>query len=111
MNIEQISSLAAIAGVCIAAVNIIVEVLKSFWLRAETSRPGAVVAVAEAVAFFVVYAYCVLSGAKFTLMLGLGAFAGGFFIAYGAMFGYDKLYGTFFESLKKAGEGKRGERD
>ncbi|MBQ8003005.1 MAG: hypothetical protein IJ297_06150 [Clostridia bacterium] len=101
MSIEFLTNLAAVAGVCIVAVNIIVEVLKSIWLKAETSRPLAVVVVSEIVVFFVVYAYCVLENASFSLMLGAGTFFGGFFVAYGAMFGYEKLYGELIKSLEK----------
>lgn len=102
MSIENLSSLAALAGVCIAAVNIVVEVLKSFWLKEETSVPPAVLVVSEVVTFFVMYAYSVIENVKFSAMMGLGSFFGGFFIAYGAMFGYDKLYGQLFESIKNA---------
>ncbi len=101
MSIEFLSNLAAVAGVCIAAVNVIVEVLKAFWLKEETSRPLAVFVTSEFVAIFVVGAYCVLEGVKLSLMIGMGAFFGGFFVAYGAMFGYDKLYGEVFQSLEK----------
>ncbi len=101
MSIEFLTNLAAVAGVCIAAVNVIVEVLKAFWLKEETSRPLAVFVTSELVAFFVVGAYCVLEGVKLDFMIGMGAFFGGFFVAYGAMFGYDKLYGEVFERLKE----------
>ena len=101
MSIETLTNLAAVCGVCIVAVNIIVEVLKSVWLKAETSRPLAVVVTSEVVAFFVVYAYCHLENVSFSPMLGTGTFFGGFFVAYGAMFGYDKLYGELFKSMEK----------
>lgn len=101
MSIEFLMNLAAIAGVCIAAVNVIVEVLKAFWLKEEASRPLAVLITSELLAFFVVYAYCVIGNVKFSLMMGMGTFVGGFFVAYGAMFGYEKLYGEFLESLEK----------
>lgn len=101
MNIEMLSSLVTVVGVCIAAVNIIVEVLKTFWLKEETSRPLAVLITSELLAFFVAYAYCVIESVKFSLMLGAGTLVGGFFVAYGAMFGYEKLYGEVFERLKE----------
>lgn len=104
MSIEFLTNLAAVCGVCIAAVNVIVEVLKAFWLKEEASRPLAVFITAEFIAFFVVGAYCVLQGAKFDFMIGMGAFFGGFFVAYGAMFGYDKLYGEVFKRLEEAVE-------
>lgn len=101
MSIENLSELAALAAVCIAAVNIIVEVLKSFWLKKETSRKLAVWLTSEAVSFFVIYAYCMIENTSFAPMIAAGGFAGGFFIAYGAMFGYDKLYGEMLDALKK----------
>lgn len=102
MSIEILTNFAAVCGVCIAAVNVIVEVLKAFWLKEETSRPLAVFITAEVIAFFVVGAYCVLEGIRFSFMIGSGAFFGGFFVAYGAMFGYDKLYGEVLEHFGKA---------
>lgn len=101
MNIEMLSSLAAVAGVCIAAVNIIVEVLKTFWLKKETSRPLAVLVVSVLLCYLVAYVYCEIESVIFTPMMALGTFVGGFFVAYGAMFGYDKLYGEVFERFEK----------
>lgn len=101
LNIEFLSDLAAVTGVCIASVNVIVEVLKAFWLKEETSRPLAVFITSELIVFFVVGAYCVLEGIKLDFMIGTGAFFGGFFIAYGAMFGYDKLYGEAIKNFEK----------
>lgn len=101
MNIESLANLAAITGVCIAAVNVIVEVLKAFWLKKETSRPAAVLVVSILLAFTAMYIYCETSRAEFTPLMGIGTFVGGFFIAYGAMFGYEKLYGAVFERVEK----------
>ena len=36
MSVEFLTNLAAVMGVCIVAVNIIVEVLKSFWLKEDS---------------------------------------------------------------------------
>ena len=106
MNIENLTDLAAVTGVCIAAVNVIVEVLKAFWLKAETSRPLAVFVTSELIVYFVVGAYCMMENITLNFMIGAGAFFGGFFVAYGAMFGYDKLYGEvlkrFENSLKNS---------
>lgn len=102
MSIEILTNLAAVAGVCIAAVNVIVEVLKAFWLKEETSRPLAVFITSELLVYFVVGAYCMMAGVTLNLMIGIGAFFGGFFVAYGAMFGYDKLYGEVFERIENA---------
>lgn len=109
MSIEFLTNLMAVSGVCIAAVNVIVEVLKAFWLKEETSRPLAVFITAELIVFFVIGAYCTLSGITLNFMLGTGAFFGGFFIAYGAMFGYDTLYGEFFKSIEKLLKNNNGQ--
>lgn len=101
MSIEFLSNLAAVAGVCVAAVNVIVEVLKAFWLKTETSRPLAVFVTSELIVYFVVGAYCMLQDVTLNFMIGAGAFFGGFFVAYGAMFGYEKLYGEMLERLKE----------
>ena len=64
MSIEILTNFAAVCGVCIAAVNVIVEVLKAFWLKEETSRNMAVLITAEFVTFFAVGAYCLIKGIK-----------------------------------------------
>lgn len=102
MSVEILADLAAVSGVCIAAVNIIVEVLKAFWLKEETNRPLAVFITSELIVFFVIGAYCALEGITLNFMIGAGAFFCGFFVSYGAMFGYDKLYGEMLERLKQA---------
>lgn len=102
MSIEILTNFAAVCGVCIAAVNVIVEVLKAFWLKEETSRNVAVLITAECVTFFAVGAYCLIKGITLNFMIGSGAFFGGFFVAYGAMFGYDKLYGEVLEHFGEA---------
>ena len=99
---EMLSALFIAMGGCILAVNIIVEVLKTFLLKAEASRPLAVFITSEIVVFLAMYAYCVTKNEAFSLLLCLGGFAGGFFVAYGAMFGYEKLYGKVLESMEKA---------
>lgn len=101
MNVDFLTNLVAIGGVCVAAVNVIVEVLKTFWLKKETSRPLAVLAVSEVICFFVMYMYTELKSVVFEPMMVFATLVGGFFVAYGAMFGYDKLYGELFEALKK----------
>ncbi len=103
MNVNFLTDLAAVCGVCIVGVNIIVEVLKTFWLKKETSRPIAVLAVSEALCCFLMWVYCEKANVVFEPMMAAGTFVGGFFVAYGAMFGYDKLYGEIIDSVKKIG--------
>ncbi len=101
MSVEFLTNLAAVMGVCIVAVNIIVEVLKSFWLKEDSVRPIAVLVVSEVVCFLVMWMYCEIANALMEPMIAAGTFVGGFFVAYGAMFGYEKLYGSVFKSLEK----------
>lgn len=100
MNIETLSSLAAVAGVCIAGINIIVEVLKVFWVKEQRLYPALVLGVSLFMSFFVLWIYCNCAAKHFTPLLGTGAFVGGFFLAYGAMFGYDHLYGDFVKKIE-----------
>lgn len=102
MDIEFLTNMVVICGVCVAVVNVIVEVLKTFLLKKDASKPLAVFCVSEAVTFLALYAYMVIEKVAFKPILIVGAFVGGFFVAYGAMFGYDKLYGELFEKLKQA---------
>lgn len=100
MSVENLTNLAAVMGVCIVAVNIIVEVLKSFWIKNDTVRPIAVLIVSEVICFLVVWMYCEIEKTLMEPMVAAGTFVGGFFVAYGAMFGYEKLYGKVFKSLE-----------
>ncbi len=106
MTVETLSSVAVLAGVCIAGINIITEVLKTFLVKNEDHYPKLVLVVSEIMAFMVTYAYCVLAKVSLTPLLFMGALTGGFFLSYGAMFGYDKLYGQL---IKKAEEIFKGE--
>ena len=100
MNIEMLSSIAAICGVCIAGVNIIVEVLKNLFVADSKYYPSLVLAVSVFMAYFVAYAYCSIAEVEFSLLLGVGTLVGGFFLSYGAMFGYDNLYGNFVKKME-----------
>lgn len=100
MSIEFMASLATVLGTAVAAVNIIVEVLKSFWIKKEEGIPLVVTAVSLVMSIIVVYAYCAIESVVFTPLLAMGALVGGFFIAYGAMFGYDNLYGGIIKQIE-----------
>lgn len=100
MSLEVLSSMAAVLGVCIASVNIIVEVLKSLLVKKDAYYPALVLGVSLLMAFFIVCVYCNLNGVRFTPLIGAGTFVGGFFLSYGAMFGYDNLYGNFVKQLE-----------
>ena len=100
MSIEALSSMATVLGVCIAGVNIIVEVLKNIWGKDEAYYPSIVLGVSLFMAFFMVCVYCNINHIAFTPLIGVGTFAGGFFLSYGAMFGYDNLYGNFIKEIE-----------
>ena len=109
MSIENVASLAAVGATMVAAVNVIMEVLKSFWLKEEIHRPPVVVLVSVLLSYAVAYAFCVINECKFTPLLAIGAFVGGFLVAYGAMFGYDNLYGEIFKRIEELIGGKKGD--
>ncbi len=109
ISIETLSNLAAVFGVCIGAVNVIVEVLKACWLKKEVKMPYAVLITSEVIAFFAAYAYCVIENVSMNFTMISGVAAGGFFIAYGAMFGYDKLYGEVLESIENIFKGNKND--
>ena len=100
MNIEILSVAMLVFGVCIAGVNIIVEVLKSF-VKNSAFYPLLVLGVSIFTAFFAVGLYLSWSGEKFTPLVCVGTLMGGFFLCYGAMFGYDNLYGEFIGKIEK----------
>lgn len=100
MSIETLSSVAAVIGVCIAGINIIVEVLKNLFMQESKHYNLLVLCVSVFMAFFVVCLYCSITSVKFTPLVGVGALVGGIFLSYGAMFGYDNLYGNFMKKLE-----------
>ncbi|MGM9551922.1 MAG: hypothetical protein ACI3XA_06650 [Clostridia bacterium] len=100
MNMEGLSVLMAAIAVCIGAVNIITEVLKAVFLKEESDKPLAVFIVSEVVCAVAFYFCSVMLKVKVTPLTVLGSVAGGFFIAYGAMYGYDNLYGNFLKNIE-----------
>ncbi len=98
--LEKLSVFMALVGVLIGGVNIITEVLKAVFIKEETSKPLVVFIVSEIVCMITGYVYSILYTVKITPVIFLGALVGGFFLSYGAMYGYDKLYGGFLKGIE-----------
>lgn len=90
-NLAQIVSYTlTLVGVLVAVTNVIVEVVKkATWDKLPTN----ILALVVAVALTVVCLYAVAALAGFTVLwyYVVAAVIAGFFVAYAAMFGYDKL--------------------
>ena len=86
----EITTLLTIIGLLVALTNIITEVIKKVtWNKIPTSLLAVIVSlVLTLVAFF---AYCQISQIVTTWYFIVAAVVVGFMVAYGAMFGYDKL--------------------
>lgn len=92
-------TLIVIIGALVAVTNIIVEVVKKLtWDKLPTNILATVVAVVlTMIAFF---AYASYAGLTIVWYWVVAAFIVGIFVAYAAMFGFDKLQ-EVLESLKK----------
>ncbi len=101
MGVEGLSLILTAAGLCVGVVNIIVEVLKTFLIKKKEHIPIAATVVSIAVSFMGLWVYCGYKAVAFTPMITVGAVVGGFFIAYGAMFGYEKLYGEVLKNIEE----------
>lgn len=90
-NISQIISYTTmLIGVLVAVTNIIVEVIKKVtWDRVHTNI--VVVFVAIALSLACLFALLTLTASPVQWYYVVGAVIVGFFVAYAAMFGYDKL--------------------
>lgn len=95
-------TLILIIGALVAVTNIIVEVVKKLtWDKLPTNILATIVAVVlTLVAFFAYVSYAGLTIAWYWVV---AAFIVGIFVAYAAMFGFDKLQEALkaFERLKK----------
>ena len=91
MNIQEyLPMLITVIGSLVAVVNIIVEVLKKF---TEKYIPTNVLAVAISMALTLTafFAWCSINAVVVQWYLVVAAVVVGFFVAYAAMFGFDKL--------------------
>lgn len=88
---HYISIFIAAAGILIALTNAIVEVLKKIIPDEKFSTNLLAVIVAEVLTVFALLLYLIANSIAITWYFIFGALVLGLLVAYGAMFGYDKL--------------------
>lgn len=100
---KDLSIILIIAAVLILAVQIITEIIKLIFSKTENKMYNViVVVVALVLTAATVVAMSQIIGFALTWYIIAGAIVGAFFIAYGAMYGYDKLFKRVFETIKNA---------
>lgn len=89
-NIFDWSAILSIVGILVVVTNIVVQVLKKLtWDKLPTNILATVVSmVLTLVAFF---AYCQIRAVPVVWYMVVAAVVLGFFVAYAAMFGFDKF--------------------
>ncbi|MBE6957774.1 MAG: hypothetical protein E7447_01295 [Ruminococcaceae bacterium] len=87
-----------VMGCLVFGVNIIVEVVKKLFPKIPTTFVATVVSVLVTMAAF--FAWAAITGLEILWYYVAAAFILGLFVAYGAMFGFDK-FKTALEKLKK----------
>lgn len=99
-NIFDWSLILSIVGVLVLVTNIITQVLKNLtWEKLPTNILAVVIAMAlTLVAFF---AYCQIKGIAVVWYMVVAAVVLGFFVAYAAMFGFDKLKEAILQLKEK----------
>ena len=92
-----------VIALLILAVQIITEIIKSVFKDKENIVYNLIV---FGVSLFLTLVTVIAAGQivpfKLVWYIIVGAIVGSFFIAYGAMYGYDKLFKRVFESVKNA---------
>lgn len=84
------SAVLSIVGVLVVVTNIITQVLKKLtWDKLPTNILAVLIAMALTLAAF--FAYCQIKGLAVVWYMVAAAVVMGFFVAYAAMFGFDKL--------------------
>ena len=84
------SAVLSIVGVLVVVTNIITQVLKKLtWDKLPTNILAVLIAMALTLAAF--FAYCQIEGLAVVWYMVAAAVVMGFFVAYAAMFGFDKL--------------------
>lgn len=77
-------------GILVVVTNIVVQVLKKLtWDKLPTNILAVIIAMALTLAAF--FAYCQIKGIAIVWYMVVAAVVLGFFVAYAAMFGFDKL--------------------
>ena len=91
MNIQEyFPMLITVIGSLVAVVNIIVEVLKKFTEKYVPTNVLAVI-ISMVLTLTVFFAWCSINAVVVQWYLVVAAIVVGFFVAYAAMFGFDKL--------------------
>ena len=88
------SVILSIVGVLVIVTNIVVQVLKKLtWDKLPTNILAVLIAMALTLALTLAafFAYCEIKGVAIVWYTVVGAVVLGFFVAYAAMFGFDKL--------------------
>lgn len=84
------SVILSIVGILVVVTNIITQVLKKLtWDKLPTNILAVLIAMALTLAAF--FAYCEIKGVAIVWYMIVAAVILGFFVAYAAMFGFDKL--------------------
>lgn len=96
------SVILSIVGILVVVTNIIVQVLKKLtWDKLPTNILATLVAMVLTLAAF--FAYCQVKAVPVAWYMVAAAVVLGFFVAYAAMFGFDKLKEVIVQ-LKTKGE-------
>lgn len=100
-NIFDWSVILSIVGVLVVVTNIITQVLKKLtWDKLPTNILAVIISMALTLAVF--FAYCQINSVAVAWYMVVAAVVLGFFVAYAAMFGFDKLREAIEQLGKKA---------
>lgn len=92
-----------IVALLILAVQIVTEIIKSFFNKKENTAYNIIVVVNSLIVTLItVIAAAQIVPFRLSWYIVAASVIGSFFIAYGAMFGYDKLFKRVFDTIKNA---------
>lgn len=99
-NIFDWSVILTIVGVLVVITNIMVQVLKRVtWDKLPTNILAVIISMSLTLAAF--FAYCQIKGVAVVWYMVVAAVVLGFFVAYAAMFGFDKFKETITQMGSK----------
>lgn len=99
-NVFDWSVILTIVGVLVVITNIMVQVLKRVtWDKLPTNILAVIISMSLTLAAF--FAYCQIKGVAVVWYMVVAAVVLGFFVAYAAMFGFDKLKETITQMGSK----------
>lgn len=102
---KELSVYLIAVAIIILAVQIVTEIIKSIFKTIDNKSYNIiVVAISLVLTVITVIAAAQLIGFALTWYIIVGAVVGAFFVAYGAMYGYDKLIKRIFDAVKNAKE-------